>query len=56
MEGAVNASVTGGVEASLAGAAGNVKADPAGVACAGPKVDLSGQAMVSVAGAMVKIN
>jgi type VI secretion system secreted protein VgrG len=56
MEGIANASVKGAVEATLAGAAGTVKADPAGVAVSGPKVDISGQAMTSIAGAMVKIN
>ena len=56
MEGSANASVKGAVEATLAGAAGSVKADPAGVAVSGPKVDVAGQAMVSIAGAMVKIN
>jgi type VI secretion system secreted protein VgrG len=56
MEGAVNAQVKGAVEATLEGAAGNVKADPTGVAVSGPKIDISGQALVNVAGAMVKIN
>jgi type VI secretion system secreted protein VgrG len=56
MEGAVNAQVKAGVEATLAGAAGSVKADPAGVTVSGPKIDINGQAMVNVAGAMVKIN
>jgi type VI secretion system secreted protein VgrG len=56
MEGTVNASVKGAVEATLAGAAGSVKAGPAGAEVAGPKVDVNGQTMVSIAGAMVKIN
>jgi type VI secretion system secreted protein VgrG len=56
MEGTVNASVKGAVEATLAGAAGSVKAGPAGAEVAGPKVDVNGQAMVSIAGATVKIN
>jgi len=56
MEGVAEATVNGPASATLSGGSGSVKADPAGVAISGPKVDVSGQAMVSVAGAMVKIN
>jgi hypothetical protein len=56
MQGTANASVVGANEATLAGAAGSVIAGPAGAEVAGPKVDINGQTMVSIAGAMVKIN
>jgi type VI secretion system secreted protein VgrG len=56
LEGTVNASVSGAVEATLTGATGSVKAGPAGAEVSGPKVDISGQAMTTIAGGMVKIN
>jgi type VI secretion system secreted protein VgrG len=41
---------------TVSGGGGTVKADPAGVAASGAKVDVSGSAMVTIAGALVKIN
>jgi hypothetical protein len=40
----------------MSASGGSVKTSPAGVEAAGPKIDISGQAMVTIAGAMVKIN
>ncbi len=56
MSGTAKATVSGAVEATLDASGGSVKATPASVAVSAPTVDVSGQAMVSIAGAMVKIN
>jgi type VI secretion system secreted protein VgrG len=56
MQGAAKAAVTGATEATLSAAGGTVKTSAAGVEASGPKVDINGQTMVTIAGAMVKIN
>ena len=56
MQGAAKATVTGAAEATMSAAGGSVKTSAAGVEAAGPKIDISGQTMVNIAGAMVKIN
>ena len=52
----MKATVQGTSEATLTAGGGTTKTTPAGVEVSGPKVDVNGQAMVSIAGAMVKIN
>jgi type VI secretion system secreted protein VgrG len=49
-------SIQGPAGVSVSGGTGSIGVDAAGVAVAGPKVDLSGQTMVNIAGATVKIN
>jgi type VI secretion system secreted protein VgrG len=56
MQGTMNASVTGSMEATMSATPGSVKASPTGVEVSGPKVDVSGTAMVNISGVMVKIN
>lgn len=52
----MNALVQGDVEAGLKGAAGTVTAGPAGSDVKGPMVNVTGDAMTNVSGAMVKLN
>ncbi|MBN8614630.1 MAG: type VI secretion system tip protein VgrG, partial [Deltaproteobacteria bacterium] len=56
MTGQTKAKVSGAAEAALEGGGGAVKATPAGVDASGPQVNLTGQGMVNIAGAVVKIN
>lgn len=54
--GATKATVSGSTEATLSGGGGSVKASPAGVDASGAQVNVTGQGMVNIAGAVVKIN
>jgi hypothetical protein len=56
MTGQTKAKVSGAAEAALEGGGGAVKATPAGVDASGPQVNITGQGMVNVAGAVVKLN
>lgn len=48
--------ISGTSKIELACAGSSVTIDPTGIVMSGPKIDVSGQAMVTIAGAMVKIN
>lgn len=52
----MNVSIQADVEAAMKGAAGSVTAGPAGADVKGPMVNVNGDTMVNVQGAMVKLN
>lgn len=56
MSAQTRAKVHGGAEAELEGGGSVVKATPGGVDASGPQVNITGQGMVNVAGAIVKLN
>jgi len=56
LSGTMKAAVSGTMEATMSAAASSVKASPTGVETNGPKVDVTGMAMVTVSAPMVKIN
>jgi type VI secretion system secreted protein VgrG len=56
LSGTASATVQGKADATLTAGGGTVKTSSAGVAASGPKVDIAGSGMVSIAGGIVKIN
>jgi len=56
LSGSASATVQGKADATLTASGGAVKTSAAGVAASGPKVDIAGSGMVSIAGGIVKIN
>ncbi|MBX3251389.1 MAG: type VI secretion system tip protein VgrG [Myxococcales bacterium] len=56
MSGKTKAFVSGGVEATLGAGSSAVKTSPSGTEASGVQVNLSGTAMVNIAGPIVKIN
>jgi type VI secretion system secreted protein VgrG len=56
VEGVAKATVSGSAEATLTAGGGTVKTSPSGVDASGPMINVTGSGMVSISGAMVKVN
>ncbi|MDK0569319.1 hypothetical protein P6O78_15445, partial [Clostridium perfringens] len=56
LHGPTGAKVQGSVSAKLTGGGSSVEAGPAGVTASGPEVNASAKGIMTIAGAIVKIN